>query len=184
MTTCEANHGPSHVVFSLGGLEMLSPSYRLAEQPLITYRLSNVSITTAERSRPISCKLTDYIELFGYITFAIPRSILFVTVAKLGLLNYLVCVINQPARLIALFLDSRQFLTRPTARKTRSGDPAQNKQSIAFKKVLNVYYVKIEWVKFFFRERKCKTRSLVKAADATTEHWTRKELSFTYTYNM
>ena len=57
-------------------------------------------------------------------------------------------------------------------------------QSVALKKVLNVYYVKIERVKFFFRGRKCKTRSLVKAADAITEHYTAKELAFTNTSNM
>ena len=37
VTTCAANHGPSHVVFSLGGSAMLSPlspSCRLAERPL------------------------------------------------------------------------------------------------------------------------------------------------------
>ena len=45
-------------------------------------------------------------------------------------------------------------------------------------------YVKIEvWI-FFFRGRKCKTRSLVKAADAMTEHWTAKEFVFTDTSNM
>ena len=35
VTTCAANYGPSHVVFSLGGSEMFSPSCRLAEQPLL-----------------------------------------------------------------------------------------------------------------------------------------------------
>ena len=33
-------------------------------------------------------------------------------------------------------------------------------------------------VKFYLPGRKCKTRSLVKTADAITEHWTRKELAF------
>ena len=41
---------------------------------------------------------------------------------------------------------------------------------MALEKVLNFYCVKIERVNFFFRGRKCKTRSLVKAADAITEH--------------
>ena len=50
--------------------------------------------------------------------------------------------------------------------------------------MLNVYYVKIERVEFLSRRRKCKTRSLVKAADAITEHWTGKELAFTDTSNM
>ena len=57
VTTCASNHGSSHVAFSLGGSEMLSPSCRLAEQPLFTYRLSKVSITTAERSRHISLQI-------------------------------------------------------------------------------------------------------------------------------
>ena len=126
MTTCAANHGPSHV-FSLGASEMLSPSCRLIEQPLITCRLSNVSITTAERSRPISCKLSDYIKSFGIHIFAIPRSFLFVTVlCQVGQIksSHFVLLINRlDSRLI---LDSRHFLTQPTARKTRSGDMAQN----------------------------------------------------------
>ena len=43
-------------------------------------------------------------------------------------------------------------------------------QSIALKKVLDVYYVKIKRVTFFFRGRKYKTRALVKTADDITEH--------------
>ena len=108
---------------------MLSPSCRLAKKPLITYRLSNVSITTAERSRPISREINGLYKFIRLIYQRYSLGLFFIIylLAKLGTLNYLICVINQPARLIALFLDSRHFLTQPTARKTRSGDPAPNR---------------------------------------------------------
>ena len=56
VTTCAANHGPSLAVFSLGGSAMLSPlspSCRLAERPLNTYRFvgrpSFLQVTTLHR---------------------------------------------------------------------------------------------------------------------------------------
>ena len=103
VTTCAANHGPSHVVFSLGGSAMLSPlspSCRLAERPLNTYRLSNVSITTAVRSQLISLPING---LYKLVSEIIPLlylgSFFFVIVyAKLAILNHiLLFVINQLA---------------------------------------------------------------------------------------
>ena len=64
---------------------------------------------------------------FGYITFAIPRSIIFVIILcqvrhiKLPIF----VIINRLASLL-YFRISGIFLTRPTARKTRNEDPAQN----------------------------------------------------------
>ena len=45
LTTCAANYGPSHFVFSLGGSEMFSPSCWLGEQLLL-----NLSIVSPSRS--------------------------------------------------------------------------------------------------------------------------------------
>ena len=131
VTTCAANNGPSLVVFSLGGLEMfsqLSPSCRLVERPLNThrfvYRLNHLGGT-------VSAILTYIIELYKvfrnlYLCCTSVYSICNCFYAKLSTLNHISFFFKSTGFTIVLFLGSRYFLTQPTARKTKSGDPAQN----------------------------------------------------------
>ena len=99
MTTCAANHGPSLVVFSLGGLEMLSPlspSCRVAERPLNTYRFV---YRLDHLSGMISAILTYIIELYKvfrnlYLCYTSVYSNCNCFYAKLGTLNHISFVLN------------------------------------------------------------------------------------------
>ena len=117
----------SHVVISLGGSEMLAPSCRLVEQPLITYRLSNVSITTAERSRHISLQINGLYQIFrnSYVCYSL--GLFFIVFCRqVGLIKLPHLCYKSTGLTLVLFLGSQHFLTQPIARKTRSGDTAQN----------------------------------------------------------
>ena len=115
-------------------LSPLSPSYRPVERPLLTYRLSNVSITTAERSRHISLQINGLYQVIRLNYKRYSLGLFFIVFcSQVGLIKLPHLCYQSIGLTLALFLDSRHFLTQPTARKTRSGDQAQNSKE--YKKI-------------------------------------------------
>ena len=67
-----------------------------------------------------------YIKTLDTLPLLLPRLIFCIIFSQVGQIKLSILCYYQPARLVTYFRIPGIYLTRPTAKETRNGDPAQN----------------------------------------------------------